>query len=230
MALWRQRKMSYEVTQTELISTRDHAAHHIEELDKHRRLEVRVVQDMAAAAVLRDSTWQRPWKPADVVEQAWLRQFACAGSSQERRSPLGGCNAGARSASDHSDTLRRFKVLVYDGPSRTGKSERARHWFGAETTLVVQCQGVDSPNLLQWVDGKHICILYEEANWKLLWYNRMLMQSGPLPVHLGQSPTNQYAYTVNVFRVPMILVSNDFWSGCSDREAREWIAQNTCYR
>jgi hypothetical protein len=129
-----------------------------------------------------------------------------------------------------SAPLRRYKVLVYDGPSRTGKSERARHWFGNERTLVLQCQGIVQPCLLEWLEGKRCAILYEEATWELLWHNRLLMQSGPQMVQMGQSPTNQSMYCVNVFRCPMMLVSNNFWAGCDDEEARSWITANTFYR
>jgi hypothetical protein len=57
----------------------------------------------------------------------------------------------------------------------------------------------------------------------------MLMQSGPVPIRMGQSPTNQSSYTVNVFGVPMLLVTNDFWHAC-DEEARTWLTANMCYR
>ena len=80
------------------------------------------------------------------------------------------------------------------------------------------------------MDGQHAAILYEEATWELLWNNRLLMQSGPALVQLGQSPTNQSMYTVNVFKCPMMLVSNNFWEGCENAEARSWITKNTFYR
>ena len=236
MDLWRQRKLTHDRAKAELLESRDKSTFHSQEIDRQQRAEYAQVQQAASEKVLRDLSWARPWRPATAEEIVWLSQFL-----QTEAAPV--CVANNVALEDTSPSadalsslplksapLRRYKVLVYDGPSRTGKSERARHWFGSERTLVLQCQGIVHPCLIEWLEGKHCAILYEEATWELLWHNRLLMQSGPQMVQLGQSPTNQSMYSVNVFRCPMMLVSNNFWAGCDDAEARSWILENTVYR
>ena len=236
MELWRQRKMSHVGCRAELIDSRDRAHVYLDEVAKQERVENEMLQQKNAAHVLADLSWSRPWLPPTELESAWLSQWAMSEVAPDLpvgTSPLCSMEEAAPSILEglqRDSILRRYKVLVYDGPSKTGKSERARHWFGSNRTLVVQCQGVDQPCLLDWNPSEHVAILYEEANWSLMWQNRMLMQSGPLPVRLGQSPTNQASYSLHVFRIPMMLVTNDFWKGCDDDEARDWITQNMCYR
>jgi hypothetical protein len=89
---------------------------------------------------------------------------------------------------------------------------------------------VRQPCLLDWLHGHHTAIVYEEATWELVWDNRMLMQSGPVALRMGQSPTNQSSYEVNVYGAPMIVTSNDFWQGCTNRAAKDWIEANSFYR
>jgi hypothetical protein len=119
--------------------------------------------------------------------------------------------------------------LIYDGPSRTGKTERALSWFGQDRTLTVNCQGVRSPCLKDFETGGFRAICYEEASWELLWENRQLLQSGLNPVLLGQSQCNEHCYWVNVFGTPQLVTSNNFFEGCQSQEARAWIKANAFY-
>lgn len=123
---------------------------------------------------------------------------------------------------------RRCKFIVYEGPSQLGKTERALHWFGNSNTLLVQTQGITSPNLREFVKGTFSAILYDEGNWELVYQNKALFQASPRPVMLSQSQCNESAYSVMVWQVPMMICSNNFWENCSNNEARDWIMQN-CY-
>ena len=236
MELWRQRKLSHSMCRNELLAARDKAHVFLAEVERVEQAEYEVTQKAQCDAFLADTTWARPWLPPTTEEVEWLAQFVgCeAAPHPSAAAPATVPAANSRSSSAAAGVAicgrRRCKVLVYDGPSRTGKSERARHWFGVQKTLVVQCQNVQHPCLRDWLSGAFVAILYEEANWRLMWENRMLMQSGPVPIRMGQSPTNQSSYTVNVFGVPMLLVTNDFWHGCDDEEARTWLTANMCYR
>ena len=64
----------------------------------------------------------------------------------------------------------------------------------------------------------------------LMSVNRALFQSYPRGIQLSQSTCNEAAYTVVVWRIPMILTSNNFWAKCQDESARDWILANSYYR
>jgi hypothetical protein len=78
--------------------------------------------------------------------------------------------------------------------------------------------------------GKFNAILFDEGNWELVARNKALFQASTRPVELSQSQCNDRSYTLMVFRVPMIICSNDFWLGCKeDDEIRKWIDENSFY-
>jgi hypothetical protein len=208
MALWRQRKLSHAAARREVVRTRERAHVYVAEIEKLERLEATLRSEAASAAVRSQETL-RAFKPASDLEIAWLAQY----TAQPPEQP----------------PLRRFRVLVYDGPSRTGKTERACSWHGVSATLVLNCQGVESPCLHAWLTGRYRALVYDEADWRLVWGNRQLMQAGVHPVLLGQSACNEHAYSVLVHRVPMVLTSNAFWAGCPASPEREWIEANIFY-
>jgi hypothetical protein len=88
---------------------------------------------------------------------------------------------------------------------------------------------VTTPNLKEWLSGEYQALVCEEASWELMWNNRMLFQSGPRPVCVGQSACNEHAFEVSVWQTPIVLTSNAFWSGCKDEAARDWITKNSFY-
>jgi hypothetical protein len=208
MALWRARKLTHEAARRELVGCRDRAHVHLSEVDKLEREEYALHWRLAAPAV-RGQSALRPWKPPTPLESEWLAQYAAGDPAAE--------------------ALRRFRLLVLDGPSRTGKTERACAYFGVEHTLVVNCQGVAAPCLHQWLSGRYRAVVFDEADWRLVWGNRQLMQAGVHPVLLGQSTCNEHAYSVHVFRAPMVVTSNAFWADCPSGPERDWIMANTLY-
>ena len=209
MQLWRLHKIDHEDAKLELWEARDRAHVYVPEIERVQKVEVeRVAKETTER--LRRELRLCPFVAPTAPEVAWLRQFATVD---------GGC----------ARPLRRYKCLIYDGPSRTGKTERATNWFGPEQTLTVNVQGVRSPCLKGFEAGGYRAICYEEAAWELLWENRQLLQSGLNPVLLGQSQCNEHCYWVNVFGVPQILTSNHFWNGCQCDEARAWILANAYY-
>jgi hypothetical protein len=210
MTLWRQRKLSHDDARLEVIESRDRAHVWLSEIDKLAKEEYAVRCARAAGDAVAAGP-ARPFRPAEGCELEWLAQYA--------QQPEG------------QPALRRFRPLIYDGPSRTGKTERAVHWFGESATLVLNCQGVQSPCLHAWLLGAHKAIVYDEADWTLVWANRQLMQAGPRLVLLGQSACNEHAYSVSVYGAPMLLTSNAFWAGCPPNgPERAWIETNCFYR
>jgi hypothetical protein len=229
MSLWRKRKLSHEMAKAELVFARDRAHVHLQEISKLQREEAERRQE-AALKRKREALPRRAFLPPLDVELQWLRQYPVAYSSRD--SPA--AEAVARSFADapgphRPPALHRFRVLVYDGPSRTGKTMRAIHWFGEDRTLILNCQNTTSPCLRSWTTGNFDAILYDEASWELLWAQRKLFQAGPHPVQLSQSQCNESLYEVNVFAAPMIVCSNTFWQGCKDEAARAWLQENIAF-
>ena len=239
--LWRKRKLSHEDALLEAIESRDRAANLVEEIRQVQRLETEVASKEKAAMALQ--TFQlRPFKPPTEAELLWLKQYGWGGTAPGRSgegvraaTPIssGGGTAPENVvdvAAGGTAPLRRYKLLVYDGPSRTGKSERAQRWFGEAATLSLNCQGVTAPCLHEWLSGRYKAILCDEGDWKLVWGNRLLFQAGPRPVLLGQSNCNEHTYTVYVRGAPMMLTSNAFWAGCpKGGPEEEWLMNNIVY-
>ena len=84
--------------------------------------------------------------------------------------------------------------------------------------------GVQQPNLTQFDRARHKAILYDECAPETVLNNRQLFQAGSTPVMLGQSPTQQHAYQVFVYAIPMIVCTN-VWSFDLD----PWLAANCVY-
>ena len=205
LAQWRLRKLSHENARLELIEGRHGVHRGVSEIDRVQLAES-MVRMKKVQKELAQPSFANNFGPPNEVELEWLRQFL----PQNRKE------------------LRRFRPLVYDGPSRTGKTERSMRWFGADNTLLLNCQGQCQPNLKEWLQGMHRCIVYDEASWKLIHTNKLLFQSPPSMVMLGQSQCNEHAYSVFVYQTPMVVCSNNFWDGVDDGAA-EWLRENIYY-
>jgi len=207
---WQQRKISHKDARLEVIDSRDKVQRGLQAIEQQERAEAALAAEAKMAQV--GTPALLPFKQALPLEVEWLRQYsALDGDAPEGR-------------------RWRFKCLVYDGPSRTGKTMRAMNWFGRAQTLRLNCQKVVAPSMQRWVSGQHSAILFDEGNWDLVHSNKMLFQAGPEPVELGQSPCGAYVYTVNVFAVPMVVCSNAFWAGCpAVGDEREWLEENIFY-
>ena len=226
--LWQQRKMTTAMAMQESILSRDRVPAMVQLLEKTRCLEYSLEAELSNVAA--HALWKpAPFKPPTDEELSFLKQFACRYAEPclalSWASKL--CSGTDVTA---SLTMRRFKLLILDGLSRTGKTERALAFFGFENCLILNCQDTCTPCLRPFLGGRHTCIIYDEGSWELVSKNRALFQSSSRPTQLSQSQCNESAYTVQVFRVPMVVTSNNFWSGCKDATARDWIAKNSFYR
>ena len=226
LALWRLRKLETADARREIVASRDRAFAHVLELERQAVLEYDewcLQQEQLA----RSSSDLRPFKPPRPDEEEWLSQYVTHATASEVE-PLAASGRLPATCAVRPK-LRRYETLVYDGPSRTGKSERAAHWFTEERTLKVNCQGVGQPNMRPFLTGQYDAVLCEEATWDLLWRNRQLFQASPHRVQLGQSPCNEHCYSVFCWGVPFLLCSNNFWEGCDNEEARAWVRANIVY-
>lgn len=125
----------------------------------------------------------------------------------------------------------RFKSLLFVGASRSGKTQRASGFRGMLRSLVVNCQGLQSalPSLREFTKEEYDCIIYDEVTERQVLSNKLVFQSGPKPVTLGQSPCGAFQYTRDLYAVPMILCSNVFKRTLDDglsQEEVEWLDKN----
>lgn len=129
--------------------------------------------------------------------------------------------------------LLRFKPLLLQGRTQSGKTRKAISIFGHARTLVVNCQGlgVHLPSLKEYSAVKHSCIVFDEVSSQQVLANKLVFQAGVDAVTLGQSACNAHAYQLWLFGVPMILCSNDFQMRSREKsvmsaEDEEYLASN----
>jgi hypothetical protein len=203
---WQVRKIGDVAVQDEVLASRSHVPNVLRDIQRTLALE-KDSCNRKQEALLASQTLPLPFKPPCTLERLWLEQYTPEKKSQ----------------------LLRFKTLVYDGPTRLGKTERMLHWLGANRTLVINAQGTSTPDLHEWNDY-HMWdgILFDEASWELVFANKLLFQAGRRRVKLGQSACNIASYSVFVHGVPLMISSNDFWEKCP-HAARSWIEGNIYY-
>ena len=155
---------------------------------------------------------KHPQKDPLPSEVAWLMQFSNAIDASTV--PL----------------LHRFKTIVYDGGSQTGKTLRCQEWFPGKT-LVSDCLNgrVTSPDIQEWCSGKFKAILFEEANWEMVIKNKLLFQNRGDEAVLQASPTMCNAYKVMLYGVPLMITSNNFFDGIQKVEDIEYLMKNIVY-
>lgn len=135
---------------------------------------------------------------------------------------------------DYTDENRgrrlRYQPLLLCGPTRTGKTQRAVALFGRARTLVVNCQGCGNylPSLKAFRRTEHVAVVFDEISPGQVLANKVLFQSGPEAVTLGQSACNQHAYQFFGHGVAMIFCSNHFDPDSEDLtvEDRGWLLEN----
>ena len=100
----------------------------------------------------------------------------------------------------------------------------ARSLFGAERTLVVDVQHAEHPDLRSFRRLEHQAILLDEvADPVFIVNNKELLQAHVDGAKLGQSPTQLFSYDVFVWRVPIMLTTNNWCLGELAEDQREWV-------
>jgi len=125
---------------------------------------------------------------------------------------------------------RRFKPVVIDGPTRCGKSAWAEGVFGAARTLMINCQDVHEPPLKHFRKAQYDAIIFEEADWQLVYHNKLLFQAGNKAIDLGKSATNCHHYRKRLFGVAMFILGNEFFAKIEENPAaKEYVDANVEY-
>ena len=121
----------------------------------------------------------------------------------------------------------RYSMLVLVGPSKLGKTELAKSVKGPENTLVVDCQHALHPDLSAFDRAKHQAVVLDDISGpQLVLGNKKLLQAHVDGATLGQSPTQHFVYEVFLWRIPIVLTTNN-WSVADLRGAdREWLDKN----
>lgn len=164
--------------------------------------EVRRLQE-ENEAVLRSMA--RPFKTIPVVQQ-WLSQY------------------------DH--VRGRYKFLVLQGPSQTGKTKFAMSLASPGCTFYVDCSGSNPhPNFQNFVYQKHQIVLLDELSpYTAICLKKLIQASNEICV-LGSSPTQQHSYSVYCYRTRFIVCTNVWEVGMTDKRMTEddvdWLMQNS---
>ena len=109
-------------------------------------------------------------------------------------------------------------------PSRAGKSRLARSLFGEDRTLVVDVQHADHPDLHGFKRHHHLAVLLDEvASPKFIANNKKLLQAHVGGAISGQSATQMYTYEVFLWKVPIVLTTNNWDLSCLSAADREWV-------
>jgi hypothetical protein len=125
-------------------------------------------------------------------------------------------------------TLSRFKFLVLNGDSCTGKSRFARSLH--KNPYVVQCQGVPEPDLRNYRREEHGCIICEEACWRMVASNKWAFQAQDEPVWMAQTRCQIASYEVWLWAKPIIVCCNDWLHGADpavDGKTVGWLETNS---
>ena len=124
----------------------------------------------------------------------------------------------------------RYKFLVLDGPSRMGKTQFA-HCLVEPPAHVheINCGSGSEPDLRNYRFERDTLILFDEIEAPAVVSQRKLFQAAPSMVQLGCSSTNCHAYSVCVYRVMMVLCSNNWRSslGQLNDADHEWVSANS---
>ena len=125
----------------------------------------------------------------------------------------------------YAETLERFKFLVIQGASQTGKSTLARTLGGPGGTPFGQTvQSAVSPDLKAYDPNFHSYLVFDNVNSMPFVMDHRAMSQAKNDIHtLGESRTGMYSYEVRLYQVPIVFtvdLSAD-WD-----TADEWIKEN----
>lgn len=209
--MWQTRKMSTENTKRQLLESRNMgAAKLLGMLDAHILEETRLATEaeLECARDLMEGTFMK-FRSHPLIDE-FLAQFEQGAPPQSR-----------------------YKCLLMRGESRAGKTLRALSLFGSPNTLCVNCQGCSPalPCIKAYNRSRHHAVLWDEIDEQQVLGNKLAFQSGLQLVTLGQSACNAFAYSVYLYRVPMLLCSNTFSMTHSrgkilSEEDRQWLLEN----
>ena len=128
-------------------------------------------------------------------------------------------------------TNSRFKFLLLEGNPSYGKRRFACSLFGRENTYVCNCQGLQQLCLAGFDNKVHKAIVLDEPSAELVENCKAFLQAGVDGCELYQSPTQSFTRWFCVWKVPIIICTND-WIGedsSIDSSLAQWIGENSVH-
>jgi hypothetical protein len=188
---------------------------------------------MSLSIALRDGHDRRKAN-AEIVQAAELAQLYLAEKKlamkmlSERAKPFKPLPPSVEAWKMHYEELDdRYKMLVLHGPSRTGKSRLAKSLFGSSDTFVVDIQHAAHPDLRGFRRHQHKAILLDEMqSAEFIVGNKKVLQAHVDGAILGQSATQLYTYEAFLWRVPIVITTNNWNYESFDAADRDWIQAN----
>jgi len=203
-------KIVHEDAKTEVLLARGHTQSYLRETSFVQNMEETTKMNTEKATI--DAMIHGAFKPFVEIPEVnlWALQY-------DRHSPFGVYGRATR-----------FKFLVLTGPSSLGKTQFAKNLFGTSSTLVVPCQGVKQPSLKNFNRSVHKAILFDEISSETIHDNKAVFQANNDIVLLGQSPCQEYVYSVFLYGVACIVCCNDWMEGIKrGSHAEEWLLTNS---
>ena len=126
----------------------------------------------------------------------------------------------------------RYKFLVLNGPTSTGKTRFARSMADIDAVYYCDCSSKDGiPDLRKFDFVKHKVIILDEISAKNAIAHKKLLQAGSDPCVMGMSPTMQHVYTVWAHCTKFVICTNTW--GCLgdilDEEDVSWLRGNMVF-
>ena len=125
----------------------------------------------------------------------------------------------------------RYKFLVLNGPSGTGKTYFAKHILGdPDKVFEVNCANTPEPDLRGFDPELHCGILFDEASPQLVSDQRKLFQAPPCWIDLGCSTTNCHKYRVFVSGAKLMVCTNSWHEACQSlryESDKAWVRDNS---
>ena len=127
--------------------------------------------------------------------------------------------------------LSRYKFLVIEGKSKTGKTYFTKWMLGApDRVFETNCASCPEPELRDFNALYHQIILFDEAAPQMVIKQKKLFQAPPCFVELGCSTTNCHAYRVLLTGIRLVICSNG-WSeevaAMRSQADRDWLHDNS---
>ena len=128
----------------------------------------------------------------------------------------------------YADMLHRYKFLVVQGPSQTGKTEFCRVQCPAGRTLEINCAAAEEPMLRDYDSQLHDMIIFDEASPKMVVRQRKLFQAQHARVDLALSSTSCHSYSVWLYRKMLCICTNRWHDDQQELSHmdRDWLEKN----
>lgn len=127
----------------------------------------------------------------------------------------------------YSRRKKRYKFLVLEGPSKSGKTVLAKRL--EKKYLEVDCANTKTPDLKEFRYFKHKLVFFDEAEPQMVINFKKLFQSGDSKSELGSSGTGCYAYHKLFHGTKLVICSNDWTKKAAKLKTQdqEWLQNNS---